>query len=82
MASAKVVVACAFNEVKVTDVSRAQLKSAAKTLKVPLSSTEYRSKDVLVANVAKALIVQGFITVPAHAAQTFARADEKILKPF
>lgn len=73
MASAKVVVARAFNELKVTDVSRAQLQSAATTLKVPLSSTEYRSKDVLVANVAKALIDQGLIRVPVHAAQTFAR---------
>ena len=80
MASAKLVVACAFNELKVTDVSRTQLQSAAKTLKVPLKESELRSKDTLVVNVAKALIDKGFVKVPAAA--HFSRADVKILKPF
>lgn len=38
MASAKLIVACAFNEVRVVDISRSQLQSAAKTLKVPLKN--------------------------------------------
>lgn len=81
MASAKLVVACAFNELRITDVSRTQLQSAAKTLKLPLKESELRSKDRLVVNVAKALIDMGFVKVPA-AQLTFSRADVKILKPF
>ena len=47
MASAKLVVACAFNELRVADISRVQLQSAAKTLKVSLKGSESRTKEML-----------------------------------
>ena len=80
MASAKLIVACSFNELRIADISRSQLQSAAKSLKVPLKQSDMRSKDVLISNIAKALIAKGFIKVPA--AKNFSRDDVKILKPF
>ena len=80
MASAKLIVARSFNELCVADISRPQLQSAAKSLKVLLKQSDMRSKDVLISNIAKALIEKGFIKVPA--AKNVSRDDVKILKPF
>ena len=54
VASAKIIMARVFNELRIADISRAQLQSAAKTLKVPLRGSESRSKEVLISNVAQA----------------------------
>ncbi|KAL9977791.1 hypothetical protein ACROYT_G015234 [Oculina patagonica] len=44
LVSAKLIVACAFNELRVTDVSRMQLQSAAKTLNVYLKRVRVEIK--------------------------------------
>lgn len=80
MASAKLIVACAFNEVRVVDISRSQLQSAAKTLKVPIKESESRSKEVLISNVAQALVSKGFVKIPPK--EKISRDDVQILRPF
>lgn len=80
MASAKLIVACAFNEVRVVDISRSQLQSAAKTLKVPIKESESSSKEVLISNVAQALVSKGFVKIPPK--EKISRDDVQILKPF
>ena len=79
VASAKIIMACVFNELRIADISRAQLQSAAKTLKVPLRGSESRSKEVLISNVAQALIDQGYVKIPC---KKISREDVQILKPF
>ena len=66
MASAKLVVACAFNEFRVAVISKVQLQSAAKTLKVSLKGSESRTKEMLRLNVAQALINREYIKIPAN----------------
>ena len=70
-----------FNELRSADISRGQLhvQSAAKTLKVKVSSTE--TKDDLFNKVEKALITNKFVTVPEDT-KTLQRSDDTILKPF
>ena len=80
MASAKIIMARVFNELRIADISRAQLQSAAKTLKVPLQGSESRSKEVLISNVAQALIDQEYVAIP-HC-KKISRDDVQILKPF
>lgn len=80
MASAKLVVACAFNELRVADISRAQLQSAAKTLKVSLKGSESRTKEMLTLNVAQALIDRAYVKIPDK--KKISRDEIQILRPF
>ena len=80
MASAKLVVACAFNELRVADISRVQLQSAAKTLKVSLKGSESRTKEMLTLNVAQALIDQAYVKIPYK--KKISRDEIQILRPF
>lgn len=79
MASAKIIMARVFNELCIADISWPQLQAAAKTPKVPLRGSELRSKEVLISNVAQALIDQEYVKIPC---KKISREDLQILKPF
>lgn len=58
--TAKLVVCVAFNAIQISQISRTQLQSSAKALKI---TTKKKEKNDLVKIVAEALLEKGFVSV-------------------
>ena len=73
------VVCVAFNAIQISQISRIQLQSSAKALKI---TTKKKEKNDLVKIVAEALVEKGFVKVLNGNSKKVSRDDIKKIKPF
>lgn len=75
----KLAVCVVYNAINISNISRCQLQSAAKALKLNPKS---REKSDLVKSLGEALITQGYIKVLEGCGEKVSRDNIKKLKPF